>query len=134
MIKRNIGFPNALDQFKNLHSYQFSQRFWQQNTQSKTFEKHSKSKNKMESRARDVPKRTRRTSVASDAVTAIMLLSVYQQSQSPLCFPGAQASDLTVIQHSNAIINMYNNGGCIHNIGCHERSIGHFIVSSFFCI
>ena len=87
----------------------------------------------MKSESRDVPvirKRERRTSVASDAITAIMLISVYQQSQSPLWFPGAQASDLTVIQHSNAIINMYNNDACIHNIGCHERPIGHFIVST----
>ena len=86
----------------------------------------------MKSQSRDVPvirRRERRTSVASDAITAIMLISVYQQSQSPHWFPGAQASDLTVIQHSNAIINMYNNDACIHNIGCHERSIGYFMVS-----
>ena len=70
----------------------------------------------MKSPSRDA---TRRASVAS----AIMLLS-------PLCFPGAQASDLTVINHSSAILNMYNNDGCIHNIGCHERPIGHFIVSN----
>ena len=88
----------------------------------------------MMSQSRDVPvirRRERRTSVASDAITAIMLISVYQQSQSPHWFPGAQASDLTVIQHSNAIINMYNNDACIHNIGCHEPSIGYFIVSTF---
>ena len=81
----------------------------------------------MKAQSRDA---TRRSSVASDAIAAIMLLSVYQQSQSPLFFPGVQASDLTVIHDSNNIINMYNHDtSCIHNIGCHERPVGHFIVS-----
>ena len=80
----------------------------------------------MKAQSRDA---TRRSSVASDAIAAIMLLSVYQQSQSPLFFPGVQATDTNVIHHSNTIINMYNRDTCIHNIGCHERPVGHFIVS-----
>ena len=69
--------------------------------------------------------RTRQTSVVSDAVAAFALLTIYKEVQkcSPLFFPGASASDLAVNQHSNAIINMYNNDECIHNIGCHERPV-----------
>ena len=133
MINPNIGSLQTGKIHKRLHNYlkviddNNSTRIRQYSN------KDSKQKNKMKSESRDVPvirKRERRTSVASDAITAIVLISVYQQSQSPLWFPGAQASDLTVIQHSNAIINMYNNDACIHNIGCHERPIGHFIVST----
>ena len=74
----------------------------------------------------------RRTSLASDAIAAFMLLSVYQQDikNSEMSFSGAEASDLTVVHHGNAILNMYNdNDGCIYNIGCLERPIGHFVVS-----
>ena len=69
--------------------------------------------------------RTRQTSVVSDAVAAFALLTIYKEVQkcSPLFFPGVSASDLAVNQHSNAIINMYNNDECIHNIGCHERPV-----------
>ena len=74
----------------------------------------------------------RRSSLASGAVAAFMLLSVSPRdvTYSSMPFPGAQASDLTAVQHGNAIINRYNNDGCIYNIGCHERPIGHFIVSN----
>ena len=134
MIKPNIGTLQTGKIHNRLHNYlkviddNNSTRIRQYSN------KDSKQKNRMMSQSRDVPvirRRERTTSVASDAITAIMLISVYQQSQAPLWFPGAQASDLTVIQHSNAIINMYNNDACIHNIGCHERPIGHFIVSTF---
>ena len=69
--------------------------------------------------------RTRKTSVVSDAVAAFALLTIYKEVEkcSSLFFPGASASDLAVNQHSNAIINMYNNDECIHNIGCHERPV-----------
>ena len=76
--------------------------------------------------------RTRRNSLASDAIAAFMLLSVYQQDiKNSRLFSGAEASDLTVVHHGNAILNMYNqNDGCIYNIGCLERPISHAVVSN----
>ena len=75
----------------------------------------------------------RRSFLASDVIAAIMLLSVYQQDvkNSQMSFSGAEASGFTVAHQGNAILNMYNqNDGCIYNIGCLERPIGHFVVSN----
>ena len=75
----------------------------------------------------------RRTSLASDAIAAFMLLSVYQQDikNSQISFSGVQASDLHSVHHGNSILNMYNeNEGCIYNIGCLEAPTGHFVVSN----
>jgi hypothetical protein len=75
----------------------------------------------------------RRSSLASDAIAVFMLLSVYLHDvkNSQMSFSGVEASGFTVAHQGNAILNMYNqNDGCIYNIGCLERPIGHFVVSN----